>query len=225
MSNHSENRSPIGAIVGVILAILAVVGGGWALLHDNGSSEGRGGDTNLDSLVLDGDLTVGDDITITGDTQTIGSSGTVSFWTAGGVDFAAVTESFTSTSSVPLVIDNPFSATTSIDKIMCVVTGNGLGAQVFDISTTTAAGGYGSSTPALVYGVSIGANAQETFLWQPAGSSTTPWLTLAVPSNSNGKSPYILKPNEDVTVRIATSSPGTFSSYLSGSCALQVSKP
>ena len=46
---------------------------------------------------------------------------------------------FTATSSVPIVFPLKLSATSSIERVSCNITGNGLGAITYDIATATAA--------------------------------------------------------------------------------------
>src|SRR3990167_3446608 len=76
------------------------------------------------------------------------------------------------TSSVVCIIDPPIATSTLVSYRVNVRT-NGIGAsQVVDISTTTATGGYGSSTPAFAVAVPVGTGTFD-FAWQPNSATTS----------------------------------------------------
>src|SRR3990167_9806157 len=80
-------------------------------------------------------------------------------------------QGITATSSVVCIVDPPIATSTLVSYRVKVRT-NGIGAaQVVDISTTTAAGGYGSSTPAIAVAVPVGAGTFD-FAWQPNSATT-----------------------------------------------------
>lgn len=167
-------------------------------------------------------------------TTTAGTQGIPTFYTLGGIDYAAVQMPMTATSSIPAIIPNPFGAATST-LVSChvQVTANGIAVgQTFDISTTTGAGGYGSSTPAILSGFSTGAG---QFTAPCNFNSATSTAAVTNPSGvkigllpgmtSTGVSNYIVGPSEYVTTRISSSTPGTFSSYWTGTFSAVFMKP
>jgi hypothetical protein len=96
--------------------------------------------------------------------------------------------------------------------------------QTFDLSTTTAAGGYGSSTPALI----IAANLQNAQVWLPEASTTpaNPLLVLSAFSTTGGSNAFVIVNTSTssptwLTWRVATSTPGTFPIGLTGNCQAQ----
>ncbi len=160
-------------------------------------------------------------------TSTIASQGVPAYQTLGGIDFAFVENDLTATSSIPGIIANPFgstAATSSLVSCGMVVTSNGIAvAQSFDVSTTTGTGGYGSSTPAIISGFAAGA--AQFFMPCGFNSATTTSSTASnqyVPvgllpgRTQSGASNYIIQGGEFLTGRIASSTPGTFSSYWTG---------
>ncbi len=131
------------------------------------------------------------------------------------------TYQFSATSSIPVIIPNPFGATSTIIYIRSEITKGITGANTFDISTTSSSTGYGSSTPALIYAHSVATGAQDYVVWSPNGlSSTTPTINGAqvlLNTAIDGTSGFVLKKNESLTLRFATSSAGTFAGgYLIG---------
>lgn len=150
-----------------------------------------------------------------------------SYFTVGGINYYYGRQTMAATSSSVCVFPNPFgSATSSIVRFQSQIssssaTGIGIAALKFDLSTTTAAGGYGSSTPALIYGHSLAAGAKDSVQWQPTSSSTpssSQILTINSGATADGSSPFVLGPSEKITYRIASGTPGTFSTYLVGTC-------
>lgn len=140
----------------------------------------------------------------------------------GGVEEWRASATFSATSSVPVAIQNPVAATSSIDFVGCNIGANALGAQNFDISTSSTA--LASSTPALIYGGSLASGAQKSIAWVGGNASTTNSKVIGGDSFlKTGESPYLLGPLEYVTFRIATGTPGVFAGgYLTGSCSLKV---
>lgn len=229
-----NNNKGLGAAVGIVVAVALVCLAGYgALKMFSGStdSNGRGGDSNFDSVVLDSSLTVGTSITSTA-TTTQGSQGTTAYYVRGGVDYADAQVAFTSTSSSPAIIRNPWfgTATSTIDVGLAQITSGILGANTFDISTTTnCTGGNASSTPALVYGHSVATGAVDTVSWHPTSTTTKPalpYLADYTGVGADGSSPFILRSNECISLRIATSSPGTFAGgYWAGTLSFTFHKP
>ncbi len=154
----------------------------------------------------------------------------------GGRQYAYTSISLSSTSSIPVILNNPFgtTASTSVDAINCNIT-NPSGSFTVDISTTTLAnstsGANGSSTPAFVFAKTIPANA-VTFpiSWRPFLLASTTALTIsgslftAPGPGFDGSMPFNLKGTEVVTMKVATGTPGTYVTYPSGTCDVQFSK-
>lgn len=136
--------------------------------------------------------------------------------TISGVHTAYKAVSMAATSSVACAIQNPLGATSTLDAFGGQINSNGLvSAQTFDVSTSSNA--FGSSTPALMYAVSVGAGAQSTFAWARATTTNTQVIGAAVAAN--GSTAVIVGPTQWVTLRIATGTPGVFTSYLAGKCS------
>ncbi len=90
--------------------------------------------------------------------------------------------------------------------------------QTFDISTTTAANGYGSSSPALVQGASLA----SSVVWIP-NASTTANVNVLNGTNGNGSTIFTIVNTSTssptfLTFRVATATPGTFATGLAGNC-------
>lgn len=171
--------------------------------------------------------------------QTLGAVATLdnvdsSYSSIGGMKEYRVTVPFTATSSVIGSIRNPWNATSTIDFIS--MNGNSLiGTNPIYISTSTT--GYGSSTPALVAALAMTSNSKFSFVWVKNTATTTaaaatgnstgnPDVLPGVQwrgtgSNANnagiGSSNYILGPAEYLNFAIATSTAGTFGTYMTGS--------
>lgn len=116
------------------------------------------------------------------------------------------------TSSAVCSILNPFNATTSILSYAFEVVSNGLGAQTFDLSTSSTH--LASSSPALIRAATIPAGRSTAFWVAPGGAASATVLSAA----TNGRQQAFLKPGEYLNIVLATSSPGTFGSYLTGTC-------
>ncbi len=118
------------------------------------------------------------------------------------------------TSSTFCSIRNPFNATTTIKNYHVSVTSNGLGSQLFDISTSSTA--LASSSPAFVKNFSGGTGQFQT-VWNSNGTTTNA-LLIGTAQGNVGFSNVIIGPAEYITAKISTSTAGTFASYYVGSC-------
>lgn len=210
-----------------IVILLAVLGlAVYGVVRLVGGANGRGGTSNADSIVLDTSLTTGTTVTV-GTNLTAASAGTAELWTLGGVQYASERVNFTATSSIPVIIPNPLAATSTLDSLVCRVTGGNLGTVTLDLSTTTAAGNYGSSTPALVAGYSLTAGDTPLIVWKNAsttGAGLNP-ANVLVPNTTQGPSVFQFRPADVLTLRYASSSPSAgypAASLLTGYCDLQV---
>lgn len=122
------------------------------------------------------------------------------------------------TSSVLCAIQNTYGTSTILSAGIRVDT-TGLGAQTFDISTSSSASnGFASSTPALIYAGTLPV-ANATYRWMAGVLATTSsQITTLMPISTSNNSPYIIAPNEYLVFKIATGTPGTFASYVTGQC-------
>ncbi len=137
----------------------------------------------------------------------------------GGLQSYSKSVSLAATSSVFVSIKNPFAATSTVVLMSLQTTSNGMGAQTFDVSTSST--NVGSSTPALGYGVSVGAT-RTSYVWSPA--TTTNGTVIGAATSGNGVSNIILGPNEYLNFRIASGTPGTFAAYLKGNVNVLIRK-
>lgn len=219
--NFLNKISGVLAVVAVVIAIIFSGAGGVAL----------GGVTNYDQLGLT-ELKVGTDCndsnsyssctgtTIDADGVTVAAD----FYTVGGIDYASVQQSLTATSSVVCDISDPWEgATSSIMTAALQVSASGLGsAQTFDIATSS--DGYATTTPSLASRVSAPLVAFTKF-WQPGATTTATVLGFDGSAAHTGESPFFLSPNEHLIFKIATATPRTFSTYLTGTCSATFMKP
>lgn len=144
------------------------------------------------------------------------------YWRIGGVKRRSVSLNMVATSSVVCALQNG-SATSTLVGFSAVALTNGLGTQLYDVSTSSsqyASGStYGSSSPAYIKAFSSGTG-QFSLIWDPSSSSTD---TRLIGSGYEANSHNIIGPNKWLTVRIATSTPGTFSGgYLTGRCNFEL---
>ena len=153
-------------------------------------------------------------------------------FTYGDVTRCSFARSLTATSSHLCSILNPVSATSTIESYGLLITRGVVGANQFEISTSTAA--YGTSTTALM-AVSIPTGASGTFAGRPNTSTSTISInTLGVSilpelersgNGVTGVTNYILGPTQYVNFRLATSTyNGTFASPYLGTCYLELQK-
>src|SRR3990167_8095511 len=87
------------------------------------------------------------------------------------------------TSSVVARLQNPFNATSTIERAVVIIENGIKGNNLFTISTTsnqtsgTGVNGYGSSTPALVYNFDVQPSTSARIDWAPYSTTTKPTLT------------------------------------------------
>lgn len=136
------------------------------------------------------------------------------FVNIGGLRQYYYSQAMSATSSAACSIQNPFQATSTILSYTALVTANNLGSQIFDISTSSTA--IASSSPAFIRAFPTGTG-QFSTIWSPMGT-TTSTLIGGEPFRTNGSSLVILGPTEYLTLRYATSTPGTFGAYNVGAC-------
>lgn len=125
------------------------------------------------------------------------------------------------TSSVICSIRNPFSATSTLERFAFQITANGLGAQTVDLSTSSTA--FASSSPAYIRAFATGAG-QSSAVWGMGATTTNTSLIGMAVSNNVGNSNNLIGPNDFINVRLATSTPGTFGSYFTGTCSGVIEK-
>lgn len=159
------------------------------------------------------------------------------YYSLNGVQMWSGIQGFMATSSSVCVFANPFpNATSSLVSFSAVIssssptgTGISVGQNQFDLSTTTAVGGYGSSTPAFIYGHVVAAGATGDTVW----FTTNRFASTTVAANTlfsdrgptlDGSSPFILTGTQKLSYRIASGTPATFTTYYVGRCSATIQK-
>lgn len=146
------------------------------------------------------------------------------YYSIGGVRRFSFNQPFFATSSQICTIVNPFKASSTLESFSAIITTGIAGTNKFTLSTTTTsnAGNYGSSSPALLLDHSVVANTTDGVVWYPVSATTTLQLPGIL---STGESTNILGPNDVVTYRFATTtSAGALSSNLIGACTGTIRK-
>lgn len=131
-----------------------------------------------------------------------------------GSNFYYYNQAITASSSLPCSLKNPFGATSTVEWYSMGVQNNGLGAQNIEVATSSS--NYGTSTPAFVY--QFKAPAGVFAINWTANGTTTNARVIGMTVGVTGTSDVILNAGEYLNAKIATSSPGAFSSYYSGYC-------
>lgn len=134
----------------------------------------------------------------------------------------------TATSSVVCSFPNPYNATSTVRfPITASVTNNPIGSQSLYISTSTT--NAASSTVAWSNAIAVGTS-PSGFAFNgnmATGTSlvgTNDANILPGVSATGGTSNYVIGPTERLNIKIATSTAGVFSSYLSGACSAVIQK-
>lgn len=112
-------------------------------------------------------------------------------------------------------------ATSTLDSFTLGARNNTLGAQVFDLSTSTTQ--YGSSSPAFISSGVLG-SISTNLVWGGTATTTNTKLIGLTPGptgtlGNSGASDNIIYPGQFINARIATTTPGTFATYQQGNCA------
>ena len=135
------------------------------------------------------------------------------------------------TSSVVCSLKNPYQATSSIDTIGITAANRGDLSAANNLFISTSSTAYGSSTMAFAELFAMGTGQfSYSFSKNVATSTFASSNVMGAPLNvlpgraDNGASNYILGPNEWITWRIATSTAGTFGTYMGGTCSAVVDK-
>lgn len=144
------------------------------------------------------------------------------YWSIGGVQRYTNTFFIGATSSMPVSVTNPFGATSTLETFNCVVTTNNLGAQQYDLSTSTTIAA--SSTPPLARFTSVAG--VFNFSWGAVATTSAASLATNIIGidPTNGVSNVIIGPTDKLNFRIATSAPGTYVTYNKGTCKVQIRK-
>lgn len=167
-------------------------------------------------------------------TSTANGSGTVSYETKEGIDYAYVQQSLDTTNpAAPAIVLNPFgTATTSVDHIKVVVTTGVTGAAQYDIATTTSCtGNAATSTPRFVWNHNIATGAQDTLTWRPqlfaSSTNIAKGGELFTDTGFNGGSlPFVIAGSECLVMRVATGTEGTYAGgFWVGTFSAVFSKP
>ena len=157
-----------------------------------------------------------------------GTSVDGNYFAIGGVEYYHFKTNIAASSTVPCYVrPNPFgSATTSVEMASFQPTAGTNGAFTFDFATTTSAGGYGTSTPALARAVSVAAVPTRPFVYALATTTTafTIGRAVGVDASDGSMSNVFVKPGEGLVFRIATGTPGTIAVPLTGTCEVVLRK-
>lgn len=150
------------------------------------------------------------------------------YYSFGGVERYTYRQLMTATSSGICVQKNPWNATSTLEGFDAYLasssaTGLGIANLLFDLSTTSTLGGYGSSSPAFIKAHVLVAGTLDQVTWSPMLFGSTTVLSNALFSdkglgNASGTTPFFVKPGDYVTYRIASGTPGTFGTYFQGYC-------
>lgn len=148
----------------------------------------------------------------------------------GGLMKGSLSFPMTATSSFICSYQNPFAATSSILAVSAESTSNGIAvANNLYISTSTHA--FGTTTTALVSAFAMGVGQWSVELEKNSATttvsgteSTTGDATLLPGRTPSGATRYVLGPNEFINWKIATTTGGTFSSYNTGTCSVEIKK-
>ena len=152
-------------------------------------------------------------------TEKLGSTATLDgvdnpFVSIGGFKEYSVGTRLNATSSIPCSI--AVTATSSLQAFGIEVVSNGLGAQIFDVSTSSSA--YAASTSPSYVRAGVAPAGSFARAWMPGAASTSP---LLISRGDTGLSVGdVIYPGQFLQVRIATSSPSTFTGgYWTGTCS------
>ena|SRR3990167_10372264 len=137
------------------------------------------------------------------------------FVSIGGKKQYYYSQSMFATSSAICSIKNPFNATSTLISFSAQVTSNGIAsAQTLDLSTSTSA--YASSSPAYFKKFATGTG-QFSVVWQSA--TTTSLNVIGIKAGVNGDSDNIIGPTDYLTLKVSSSTPGTYPLYYTGTCS------
>ena len=144
------------------------------------------------------------------DNPNVGINGVGQYYYSQGINNA--------TSSNVCTLKNPFNATSTVLSYSVYVRSNGLGAQPLYLSTSTATGAPdATSTPALIAAYTLASGSGASFAWAPTASTTA--TTDILQDEADGTAPYLLGPSDYLNLHVASGTPGTFSTYLVGTCS------
>jgi hypothetical protein len=143
----------------------------------------------------------------------------------GGVATAYISVGFEATSTRVCKIKNPYTSTSTVLAFSARVSTplSPAAANSFTLSTTSNSGGYGTSTPFLIFNHTVASGAQDTVFWTPqSATSTSPSNILPGMNNADGSQLVSLAPNQYLVWAISTSSvASTMSAYYGGTCTAE----
>lgn len=138
----------------------------------------------------------------------------------GGAGYVFKTVVMSATSSIPCSYQ--VTSTSSIQDLGINIKTNGMGTQVVDFSTSSTA--FGSSTPAFIKAFTVTAATSYEIPWRGIVSTTTQSLVGYSGGDATGQSNNIVYPGQYLNFRIATVTPGSFTTYLVGNCSFSLKK-
>lgn len=129
---------------------------------------------------------------------------------------------FEATSTRVCKIKNPFNATTTVLAFNAKVSTplSPAASNNFTLSTTSNSGGFGTSTPFLIYDHNVPSGAQDSVFWSPSSATSTLVQNILPGINpADGAQRVFLAPGQYLVWAISTTSTAaTMSSYYGGTC-------
>jgi hypothetical protein len=129
----------------------------------------------------------------------------------GGVCTYSYKAAINASSSMPCSFPFPNAGTSSVTYAAIQVTGNGLGTQTLDISTSS--NPYGTSSLPFVKARSIAGFA--SIAWEPGATSSA---QLSGVNSATGELNTLGTSTDFLNFKVATATPGTFTNYYTGTC-------
>lgn len=146
-----------------------------------------------------------------------------------GYQFYQKSFAFTATSSFICAIQNPYGATSTIEALGAQSLTNGVTeANNLYVSTSTSA--FGTSTPNLIDAFAMGTGLWVVELEKNTATTSAANNVAGVQANllpgrtQAGGTRYVLGPTEWITWKIATTTGGTYATYDTGNCTVQLKK-
>ena len=142
------------------------------------------------------------------------------YYSIGGIRYYNYEQSISATSSA--ICSARVQATSTLESAsVFAATSDMVAVLAVDISTSTTQ--YGSSTPGFVSSWPAPAGVGFSIVYNGVGTTTSSKVIGLTPSLAYGHigaSDNIIYPGQYVNVRLATTTPGTFNSYLKGTCGM-----
>ena len=145
------------------------------------------------------------------------------YFTVGGVEYAYVSQGMYATSSVPCAFRSPFATATTSAQLARLVSFSAqfsdtmLATHVVSLSTSTHPVLAATSSKSLVFEYPLPSSSAASFFWEANQTGSTTKLYEPQDMPADGSSPFFLRANESIGLKIATSTPG--GDKVAGRCA------